>query len=355
MNNGRYYLPEVKIKTVNADFRVDEVFVEPHYVPQSEATFTYLWVSKENLSTFALQRTLAECFGLAAEDVSAAGLKDEQAITRQIISVRKMVETDDLEAINNAFANAGIRVSILYILGYGKKPVYPRKLHGNKFSIILRNIEASLADHVEARLGHTKLFRLINYYDEQRFGVPDSLHNTHLIGQALLTNDWQQAFQELVKSGNAEANEASRAIAAGSSPQAALLHTTRTKLAFFVSSYNSFRWNAALKALVQASGATIMVEFPYLGELALPGDRSLALPPMLSLDVEEKNWETLETQPKTKSRLVNVGVPVYLFDRQPDTYHHGREAMAVNFYLPTGCYATMLIKQLLVDVVHGSG
>lgn len=345
------FLPPVKLKTVNADFVVDEIYLDPSLLPQNEAEYTYLYVQKENFTTFQLQYLLADHFrqGKVAE-VEASGLKDEQAITRQIISVRSVCTSDEIAEANRHFNQQGLSVEIKHIIGYGATPVYRQSLHSNKFTITLRNVETDLANQLSDYLQANKFFSFINYYDEQRFGTPDSIHNAHRIGQAILNADWNTAYQEYLLSGN-ESDETERVqttFRAVNSPQKAMQSIMQAKLSFFVSSYNSMVWNMALKEEVERLEKVVRVELPWLGEIVLPRDSGAALPAILSVPVKKLNWKTSETTTETKQRPVTIIVPIYVLQNGSDDLHPGKQAVTVTFCLPTGCYATMLLKQLLV-------
>jgi tRNA(Glu) U13 pseudouridine synthase TruD len=74
---------------------------------------------------------------------------------------------------------------------------------------------------------------------------------------------------------------------------------------------------------------------------------------MLSIEVEQKNWQTGANFRKVKNRPVVMNVPVYLLDKVNDKLHrNGKQAITITFCLPTGCYATMLVKQLLLSSVR---
>ncbi len=344
-------LPNFKMKFINSDFLVDEIYLQPRLTSKDKASHTYLYVEKENLTTFQLLQILADYFQIDVKEVSAAGLKDEQAVTRQIVSVRTIVLDERVKLANDFFRDEGLIVSICHMIGYGRQPVYPRRLHGNKFSITIRNVDEDVARKVEQRLNANNFFTLINYYDEQRFGLPDSIHNTHLIGQGLLVNNWQVAYREYLKSGN-EPQELERVKAAFAGSQSyyeALQAIMPAKLNFFVASHNSFLWNKKLNEEIAQLGDAALVEFPYIGAISLPSRSKASVPAMLSIDVEQKNWQTGDNFPTVKQRPAVVNVSVYLLERGDDQLHgDGKQALTVAFYLPTGCYATMLVKQLLL-------
>ena len=182
--------------------------------------------------------------------------------------------------------------------------------------------------------------------------MPDSIHNTAQIGKALLADDWATAYHEYLKSGidALEIAQAEAALIQRSSHTEAMTQVAASKLGFFVSSYNSRLWNEALKQTIDQQGDVIHVDFPYLGQISLPVDPTTPLPSMLAVEVEKKDWQTGTANPRLKKRPVVITVPVFLIDISEDSMHTGSyQAVTVAFYLPTGCYATMLVKQLLLS------
>ncbi|MCB0163277.1 MAG: tRNA pseudouridine(13) synthase TruD [Anaerolineae bacterium] len=343
-------LPPFQLKTLNSDFMVDEIFLEPDYVSKKNATYTYLSVSKEDITTFNLLQHLAGYFKCPPSDVSAAGLKDEFAVTRQAISLRVIISNKQVKQANEHFKNNNLKITIDRLLGYGHEPIRPRLLHGNKFTITIRQLSPELAGNLANNLSRNRFFHFINYYDEQRFGLPHSIHNTHRIGQALLAGDWATAYDQYLQSGidAIEAAQTKEALRQSGSHQIALTNSAAGKLNFFVSSYNSYVWNNALKQLIEQQPNAIQVELPHLGTIALPVDQTVPIPPSLSVEVEKTNWSSSVNYRDTKTRPVFIPVSVFMKNQSADALHPGHQAVTISFYLLTGCYATMLVKQLLL-------
>src|SRR5439155_14341382 len=80
--NGRY-------KPSPEAFEVEEL---PAYDPNGEGEHLFLWVEKRGVSTPEAAKRIARQLGLTERDVSWAGLKDKQALTRQLICVPSKVE-----------------------------------------------------------------------------------------------------------------------------------------------------------------------------------------------------------------------------------------------------------------------
>ena len=78
-----------RIKCKNEDFQVTEVSLMPPLTSKKPPQFTYFWLQKSGLTTFDVLDYIKSFFNLKFEDVANQGLKDEDAITEQLISVKK--------------------------------------------------------------------------------------------------------------------------------------------------------------------------------------------------------------------------------------------------------------------------
>src|SRR5262245_20294152 len=79
-----------RIKVEPEDFEVEEV---PAYEPSGSGDFLYLWIEKRGMGAEYFTRQIAKRLAIAPGDVGTAGLKDRQAITRQMVSVPASVES----------------------------------------------------------------------------------------------------------------------------------------------------------------------------------------------------------------------------------------------------------------------
>ncbi|HYV44438.1 MAG TPA: tRNA pseudouridine(13) synthase TruD [Myxococcaceae bacterium] len=147
-----------RIKETPEDFEVEEI---PAYLPSGQGGHLYLWVEKRGVGTEPLARRLAEALGVDPGDVGWAGLKDHQAVARQFFSVPASAEPKV----------AGLQlegVKVLSAVRHGNK-LRPGHLRGNRFRIRVR--DASDPDAAEARLRALSEQGVPNFYGEQRFGA----------------------------------------------------------------------------------------------------------------------------------------------------------------------------------------
>ncbi|MEE1867427.1 tRNA pseudouridine(13) synthase TruD [Pseudomonas auratipiscis] len=148
------------LKATAEDFQVDEVLDIPL---SGNGEHLWLWVEKRDLNTEEAARRLARAAGVPLRNISYAGLKDRQALTRQWFSLHLPGKADpDLGAAENE------TLSIL------KRTRHSRKLQrgahsANGFTLRLTGLNA---DHpaLDARLEQLRSQGVPNYFGTQRFG-----------------------------------------------------------------------------------------------------------------------------------------------------------------------------------------
>lgn len=148
------------LKAVADDFQVDEVLDIPL---SGQGEHLWLWVEKRDLNTEEAARRLARAAGVPVRAISYAGLKDRQALTRQWFSLHLPGKADpDLSRAED---------DSLRVL---KQVRHQRKLQrgahsANGFTLRLTGLSA---DHqaLDARLEQLKVQGVPNYFGAQRFG-----------------------------------------------------------------------------------------------------------------------------------------------------------------------------------------
>jgi len=151
--------------------------------PKKYAQFT---VQKMGLTTLDVVNILAAELGISRHLVSYAGLKDKRAITTQAMSVPAKSAT--------AFSELQLFQIALRDPHYVSAPVRVGDLWGNRFSILLRDIESEETSLKAAEAVRTT--PLLNYFGEQRFGVVRPY--THLVGKAAVKRDFRGAIRTML-------------------------------------------------------------------------------------------------------------------------------------------------------------
>jgi tRNA pseudouridine13 synthase len=141
------------------DFVVEEISA---YAPEETGEFLFLRVEKTGLSAEQLVSHLARCLNIAHQDVGTAGMKDRQAITRQMVSVPLRCQ-----ALVDTFAHEQIR--ILEVHRHRHK-LRTGHLKGNRFSLLIRNTEAEALDKAQAIGAELARKGVPNFFGDQRFG-----------------------------------------------------------------------------------------------------------------------------------------------------------------------------------------
>lgn len=148
-----------RLKDQVEDFMVEEI---PAYAPSGEGDFLYLWIEKRDLSAEFLLKTLAERLQVSKDAIGMAGLKDRRAVTRQWVSV-------PASATNRLLAVDSADLHILKQSRHSNK-LRPGHLHGNRFSILIRDVDVDRLANAPALIQHIRAAGFPNYYGEQRFG-----------------------------------------------------------------------------------------------------------------------------------------------------------------------------------------
>ncbi len=159
MKHSKHY----KLKYANEDFQVSEVSLMPNLTSQKPHRFTYIWVQKSGFTTFDILEQLKSFLNLSFEDVASQGLKDEDAITEQLISVKKIIKDKDVTDFNKKYKSRKKFVIIKHIVGYGNEAIKERMLHGNSFRIVVRNLDNTIAENLLSYISnhrHLKIKRI---------------------------------------------------------------------------------------------------------------------------------------------------------------------------------------------------
>jgi tRNA pseudouridine13 synthase len=164
-----------RIKVEPEDFEVEEI---PAYQPSGSGDFVYLWIEKRGMGAEFFTRQVARRLGIGPGEVGTAGLKDRHAVTRQWVSVPAAAET-------NLAALDGDGIRVLQVSRHTNK-LRPGHLHGNRFRILVRDVDTANEACLPPLLDRLKQHGLPNFYGSQRFGREGE---TLRLGLALLRGE----------------------------------------------------------------------------------------------------------------------------------------------------------------------
>lgn len=168
----------MRIKYTSGDFVVEEIV---HLPIERDGTYTIYCLHKRGITTLQVQARLAAQLGVPRLAVAFPALKDKVAQATQYGTLRGN-GPEEVEG-------AGFRAERV---GMSRRPLSPRDLLGNRFTVILRDLSAEQAAVIPARLARLQRFGFPNYFDEQRFGSYAS--SGDWVGKRILLRDAEGAL-----------------------------------------------------------------------------------------------------------------------------------------------------------------
>lgn len=172
------------IKNRAEDFFVQEL---PLYEPSGQGEHVYCEIQKVGVATFDAIDRLARALQVSPRDIGYAGLKDAQAVTRQMISIWGITQEQAL-AVNVP----GVRVQS------AERHVNKLRLGhlaGNRFAIKIRDVKPTDIVRLEPVLTKMERRGMPNFFGEQRFGRRG---DNDRLGAALVRGDDQAVLKLLL-------------------------------------------------------------------------------------------------------------------------------------------------------------
>lgn len=341
-------LDEITIKARPQDFCVTEALALGPSLSGGKrgAGYRYVRLRKSGYTTFQAIEAAAAYFGVERRLVTYCGLKDEDAVTDQMIAFPGSADLKRLSAFNRTYAT-GERFMQLVPYGRYPDPLTVGGLAGNAFRIRIRGMPAELAAGL-GNPGHAHPVSVVNYYDTQRFGVPGGPKTTHAIGAALLAADYDRALG-LLK--DARTPESEKARNWHGTPQALFEELEPRVTAFFMSADSSFTWNNAVqRALEDRLGPDRLVRYVRDGFDFVTAKSATDLAGALTPTIEYRRYrpETGGFASSAIARPTLVHPVVHIEEIELDETQPNRMSAVVSFFLPSGAYATNVINQLLL-------
>lgn len=257
-----------KIKARPEDFLVEEI---PLYNPSGEGEHLFMLVEKREMTTLQLRDALSKHFKVKRHAIGHAGLKDKNAITRQVFSLHVPGKApEDFPGFIHDQA------SVLWVDLHENK-LKRGHLKGNRFSIKVRDVDPLTVRQAKQSLDMLAKQGLPNRFGEQRFGF---LNNNHLVGRALIMGDAQGVLDLILSpyadapSNSADARQAYvdgrfrdgfelmpkvfkiernllRALSNDHPPEKALKAIDPTAAGFFISAFQSAIFNHVLNTRIE--------------------------------------------------------------------------------------------------------
>ncbi|MBF4468327.1 MAG: tRNA pseudouridine(13) synthase TruD [Methanobrevibacter arboriphilus] len=201
MLNAETYVTKEKgiggtIRNRYEDFYVEEIPIE-NLLPTGEGPNVWIWIEKLGRTTLDVLMDISRDLHISRKRMGFAGMKDKKAITKQWICISNMdseEQFEEVKALNGEIYNT----KFLKIVR-GQKKLRMGQLEGNKFKILIKDINTDYSSYQEAANIANNIFKKLevsgvpNYFGWQRFGKPRT--NTHLVGKALVANDLAEAVR----------------------------------------------------------------------------------------------------------------------------------------------------------------
>jgi tRNA pseudouridine13 synthase len=166
------------------DFFVQEI---PAYDACGEGEHVYCEIQKIRLTTFQAIDRIAAALRVNPRDIGYAGMKDAQAVSRQIFSITGVTNEQVMEL-------KWPDLTILWAARHGNK-IRLGHLSGNRFAIKVRDVNPT---DVVKLAPLAKIFNekgMPNYFGEQRFGHRG---DNDLLGAALVRGDDKALLDQLL-------------------------------------------------------------------------------------------------------------------------------------------------------------
>ncbi|MCB0155324.1 MAG: tRNA pseudouridine(13) synthase TruD, partial [Anaerolineae bacterium] len=173
-----------QLKSEPGDFFVEEI---PLYLPTGQGQHVYITIEKTGLSTYTAIKMIAHALDIPAQAIGHAGLKDAQAVTRQMLSLDGVAP----QAVEQL---GWPNLKLLQITPHRNK-LKIGHLAGNRFVIRVRGVEPEALPTVQQVLGVLAEQGVPNFFGEQRFG---NRTNNHILGKLIVQQNAPEFVAEFL-------------------------------------------------------------------------------------------------------------------------------------------------------------
>ncbi len=307
------------IKQRNEDFIVDEL---PLYDPSGDGEHLYLGIQKTGVAHGELMSVLRRHFSVPPRAIGYAGMKDKHGVTRQAVSIH-LPGGGDVDGVELPHE----RIAVMWAMRHRNK-IRRGHLAGNRFSIRIREVEATKSLQVHRILQQLERIGVPAYFGTQRFGYRS---NNHLLGAMLLSERWEEFVHEVAGTGYTPFPEYQRerreladrgdfataltqwspadrterqmlqALRQGRNAKSASLAVDRTVRAFFVNAFQSAIFNRVLDERIDADRMSSLM----FGDLAWKHDTRNVF------EVTEEELATGELQPRLDRFEISPSGPIW--------------------------------------------
>lgn len=386
----------MKIKSRPQDFVVEELLDLPEFSEDGNH-FIYR-LEKKGLSTLEVVNHLARRFRIHDKKINFAGMKDKYAITSQYLSIMGK-ELKEIKEKNFTLA----------LIGRSVRHIGPDLLRGNRFRITVRDLGKGDIPRLINSLEEVSRYGFPNYFGEQRFGsirhggsflVKCLILNDYEGALRNYLSIWSSKDRSIVKEFKKRVSEKwgnweeCLKFSPGSDEKRVLGYLkdypkdfvgavnliNPRLLSLFIAAYQSYLWNGMTSDLIKSYlSHEELITFHYIaGEAVFYKTLSKRLLdellgieiPLLDHKVKFQNRKMEETAEgvikkealaienfrlnKIKKaffksvlrRLIVIPEGLETSEPAPDEINESRLKLTVSFALPSGSYATVLLRRL---------
>lgn len=343
--NKECIMSNYQIKRLNQDFCVNEVL---SIIPYSSKECVYIYtLEKSGYRTLEVIQCIENYLSIKKPNkIGFSGLKDEDGVTIQYVSLPYKLSQDDINGIYKQLNKNDDQYMKLRYYATAKEHLQVGKLHGNCFTIKIRNLSKHRSELIMSKKEHYT--RFINYYGPQRFGLPGQIKNTASIGMALFNKNYPAALDGLSKQSSPEAKKAREHTG---SAECYFETMDQRLVSFYQSSYFSQKWNQALITHIKQhsmphNDSTIdLVQYPFL-----TNSRDIARLLLNKLSLKNTRARVddklIEYQQYIRSPVVET--KILTGTQEKDAMNQGKYACTISLFLPSGCYASIAVPQFLL-------
>ena len=314
------------LKKKPEDFKVREVSTA---AASGKGQYVFAVLKKKDYTTIDALKVLARFLDLKLKYFGFAGTKDRKAVTEQMISVR--IPAPGMIQRLQKFSHDLISVRIV---GKSDKPISLGDLESNRFEIVVRDADSE----------PKKCARFVNFFGEQRFSRNNAAAGKLLVqgklGEAVRLMDEPEMNESLSK-------EPTDIVAA-------LKKLPKKILIIYVHAYQSLLWNRAADEYLRDyhksrdPGKAENVKIPLIGFGTELEEYSDEIKNICRRILRDENLTERDFINRKIKELSSEGGERMLFAEVRDLRITKRDkgTYLLEFFLPKGCYATELVKQM---------
>jgi tRNA pseudouridine13 synthase len=385
----------LKVKRIAEDFQVEEL---PTVPTSPRGRFVLYRLTKRGLGTLEAVEAIRRRWNIEGRRLSYGGLKDRHAVTIQYLTI--------FEGPERTLSQSGFD---LVPVGRVEQPFSPAHFRGNRFSVVIRDLAADAAERAQRALAELPRDGLPNYFDDQRFGSVGFsggfIAREWLLGhhekafrlavaepnpadrpgtkeeKAILRESWGNWPEAKCRLDRSHARSLVTYLADHPTDfRGAFARIRRELRSLYFSAYQSHLWNLVLARVIEhvtRPEQRVPIDFKVANlpihrgldadqatvlsacRVPLPASRTKLAPAGIerqsALEVVAEQglaWEDLRVK-HLKDVFFSKGDRPALFFAEAlahhlenDDLHPGRSKLHMEFELPRGAYATLLIKRV---------